>query len=129
MCAKSALVIRPLRDGSVGLKVALHAGSRSCLALVLYGKGGVPITHAEVLSATVEGPQGQTPVPLRQMRHVWHGCFDVAEAGEYTVVVHVRMLGGAMETAVLPLTVSGTSSSTSEAAGKRCSGQCSGCGK
>ena len=106
VCAKAALVLRPLRDGSVGLKVALYAGAKSCLALVLYGKDGVPIPHPDVLSAGIEGERGSAPIALQPMRHAWHGCFDVPAGDEYTVVVHTRMLGGATETAVFPLALS-----------------------
>ena len=128
-CAKCALVVHPLRDGSVGLKIALHGGAQSCLALVLYGKDGAPTTHAEVLSATVEGPQGKTAVTLDQTGNTWHGSFDVPAGVEYNVIVHTRMLGGAMETAVFPLAMSRITHNTCEAGGKRCDGQCSGCSK
>ena len=118
VCAKAVLVMRPLRDGSVGLKVAVHVGAKSCLALVLYGKDGVPIAHPDVLSASIEGEHGSTPIALQPTRHAWHGCFDAPVGGEYTVVVHARILGGATETAVFPVALSSVTPSRVEAEDK-----------
>jgi hypothetical protein len=113
-CAKAAQSVRLLRDGSVGLKVAVRPGAKACLALVLYGKDGVPVAHPDVLSVGIEGANGAIPVALEPLRQAWHGSFDLPVGGEYTVVVHARMLGGAMETAVFPLAMSDATRARSE---------------